>query len=286
VTTARTPAQGAQPAHPPAPAIPAITEDRARRYAQHVAPTFVTLVRRAVDLAEIQPGDSVLDLGTKTGIAAFLAAERAGREGSVIGLDPAGALLDVARERSAGVGVDYIRWQEGESSPLTYADESFDAVLCLHALLDVPNPTAVLEEVRRVLVEEGRFVATLWGPRANNEWMAVLEDALRRHASQPLLGSLALTQPGNLESLLQTAGFVEIETARVPDRMRLQGTSGLWEWARATSRWGHAIDTLPEDRLTRARDAVDRAFASHVRDGELALEREIVYARAVAPASV
>lgn len=263
-----------------------MTEDRARRYAQHVAPTFVTLVRRAVDLAEIKPGDSVLDLGTNTGIAAFLAAERAGREGSVIGLDPAAALLDVARERSAGVGVDYIRWQEGEAAPLTYADESFDAVLCLHTLLNVGNPTAVLEEVRRVLVEEGRLVVTLWGPRTSNEWMAVLEDVLRRQAQQPLPGSLALTQPGNLEALLQSVGFVEIETARVPDRMRLQGAAGLWEWARATPRWGDAIDALPDERRERAREAIERAFASHVRDGELALEREIVYARAIAPASV
>jgi ubiquinone/menaquinone biosynthesis C-methylase UbiE len=263
-----------------------VTEDRARRYAQHVAPTFVTIVRRAVDLAEIQPGDSVLDLGTNTGIAAFLAAERAGREGSVIGLDSAAPLLAIARERSAGVGVDYIRWQEGQAAPLTYADESFDAVLCLHALLHQPNPTAVLEEVRRVLVEEGRLVATLWGPRSNNEWMAFLEDTLRRSSSQPLPGSLALTMPGNLEVLLQAAGFKDIETAHVPDRMRLQGTAGLWEWARATPRWADAIEALAEDQRERVRAAIDRAFASQVRDGELALEREIVYARAVAPASV
>jgi ubiquinone/menaquinone biosynthesis C-methylase UbiE len=262
-----------------------VSEDRARRYAQHVAPTYVTLVRRAVDLAEIEPAHTVLDLCTATGIAAFLAAERAGREGSVIGLDPSTALLDVARERSASVGYDYIRWQEGEAAPLTYADEAFDAVLCLQQLLFQPNPLAVLEEVRRVLVEDGRFVATVWSTRGANEWMAVLEDALRRASDAPLPGSLALTQPGNVEALLQMSGFVEIETARVPDRMRLQGVDGLWEWARASSRWGDAIDALSEERRERVRAALDRAFAGHVRDGELALEREIVYARAIAPPS-
>ena len=263
----------------------AVSEDRARRYAQHVAPTYVTLVRRAVDLAEIEPGHSVLDLCTGTGIAAFLAGERAGREGSVIGLDPSTAMLDVARERSASVGADYIHWQEGEATPLTYADESFDAVLCLQQLIVQPNPLAVLEEVRRVLVEDGRLVLTVWGARTSNEWMAVLEDAVRRASGSPLPGSLALTQPGNLEALLQMSGFVEIETARVPDRMRLQGVEGFWEWARASARWGDAIDSLSEAGADRVRAALERSFASSVRDGELALEREIVYARAIAPPS-
>ena len=262
-----------------------VSEDRARRYAQHVAPTYVTLVRRAVDLAEIEPGHSVLDLCTATGIAAFLAAERAGREGSVIGLDPSNAMLDVARERSASVGADHIRWQEGEPVPLTYADEAFDSVLCLQQLIHQPNPLAVLEETRRVLVEDGRLVITVWGARGSNEWMAVLEDALRRVSGTPVPGSLALTQPGNLEALLQMSGYVEIETARVPDRMRLQGVDGLWEWARASSRWGDAIDALSEERAERVRATLERAFGGSVRDGELALEREIVYARAIAPPS-
>ena len=262
-----------------------VTEDRARRYAQHVAPTFVTLVRRAVDLAEIEPGHSVLDLCTATGLAAFLAAERAGREASVIGLDPSAALLDVARERSKNVGYEHIRWQEGEPVPLTYADESFDAVLCLQQLLFHPNPLAVLEESRRVLVEDGRLVITLWGARGSNEWMAVLEDTLRRLSDAPLPGSLALTQPGNIEALLQMSGYEQIETARVPDRMRLQGVEGLYEWARASSRWGDAIDALTDERRERVLAALERSFAGHVRDGELALEREIVYARAIAPPS-
>ena len=262
-----------------------VSEDRARRYAQHVAPTYVTLVRRAVDLAESEPGHSVLDLCTATGIAAFLAAERAGREASVIGLDPSPAMLDVARERSASVGYDYIRWQEGQAAPLTYADESFDAVLCLQQLLFQENPLAVLEEVRRVLVEDGRIVITVWGARGANEWMAALEDSLRRVSEGPLPGSLALTQPGNIEALLQMGGFVDIETARVPDRMRLQGIAGFWEWARASSRWGDAIELLSDERRERVLAALDRAFAGQVRDGELALEREIVYARAIAPPS-
>jgi SAM-dependent methyltransferase len=262
--------------------------DRARRYAQHVAPTFVTLARRAVDLAEIETGNSVLDLYAATGLAAFLAAERASRDGSVVGLDPSPHLLDVARERSASVGYEFISWQEGDPAQLTFADESFDAVLCIQALTTVARPDAVLEEARRVLVEGGRLVVTLWGARAFNDWMALVDDALRRSGGLPA-GAPArptgLSQPGNLEVLLQAAGLTDIEVARVPDRMRLQGVEGFWEWCRASGIWGSALDTLAPAARDRAVAALERTLGPDVREGELAVNREIVYARAIAPPS-
>ena len=79
--------------------------DLANRYAQYVAPTFVTLTRRAVDLAEIESGNSILDLATGTGNAALLAA---GAGAVVTGLDAAARLIDVARARAAAEGVGLI----------------------------------------------------------------------------------------------------------------------------------------------------------------------------------
>ena len=263
-----------------------ISEDQAKRYAQHVAPTFMMLAKRAVELAEIEPGHSVLDACTGTGLAAFLAAERAGREGSVIGLDAAPAMLAIACERSAAVGYEHIHWQEGDAHQLSYADESFDSVLCVQALMLVPRPDAVLEEVRRVLVEGGRFVATLWGSRAGNEWTALLEDALRRTVpgTKPPT-PFGLSQPGNLEVLLQATGYEEIEVLRVPDRMRFHSVEGFWDWCLAVSRWRHLLAGLPEDTRERFRAALERDLDRRVRGGEVAIEREIVYARAVAPPS-
>ena len=81
-----------------------------------------------------------LDVATGSGLAAFIAAERVGREGTVIGLDASPAFLAVAEERAAAAGNDQIRWQEGDPARLSYADESFDAVLCLLALTDFPRP--------------------------------------------------------------------------------------------------------------------------------------------------
>ena len=209
--------------------------ERARRFARHVASTFVSVARRAVDLAEIEPGQTVLDVGTATGLVAFLAAERAGRDGSVIGVDASEEMLAIARERSASVGYDYIRWQSGDPSQLNFADESFDAVLCVQALPFVERPSITLEEIRRVLVEQGRLVVTVWGNKAGNEWIGLLEEGLRRGAPGVRPPSAPpLSQPGNVDMLLQAAGFVEIEIARLPDLLRFASADGLWDWARGT----------------------------------------------------
>lgn len=268
------------------PGAEQVSEERARRYAQYVAPTFVTLARRAVDLAEIGPGNTVLDLGTGTGLAAFLAAEKAGRDGSVIGLDPSPAMLKVAAERSAAVGYDFINWQPGQPAELSYADESFDAVLCVQALTLLPRPDAVLDEVRRVLVEGGRLVVTLWGSKGGNEWMSLLEEALKRAGEPaPPAPVFGLTHPGNLEVLLQAVSMEQIEVARVPDRMRFQGVEGFWQWSRAIGRWGAVLDALSPAGQERVRAALTQALAPRIREGEVAVNREIVYARAIAPAA-
>jgi SAM-dependent methyltransferase len=258
--------------------------DRARRFAQYCAPTFIAVARRAIDLAAVEPGNTVLDVGTSTGLAAFLAAERAGREGSVIGLDPSEAMLAVARERSTGVGYDFIRWQQGDASHLDFAEESFDAVLSVQWLPGVANPFATLEEIRRVLVEGGRVVLTLWSGRQGNEWMQLLEQAFRRAAPEaPAPNAPPLSQPGNVETLLQAAGFQQIEAARVPDRMRLQGQHAFWEWARAVPGWADRIAALPAASQERMRQTLVELVSPFTRDGETTLAREIVYARAISP---
>jgi ubiquinone/menaquinone biosynthesis C-methylase UbiE len=261
-----------------------VTPEQARAYAQYVGPTLLGVARRAVDLAELEDGQAVLDVATGTGLAAFLAAERVGREGTVIGLDASPSMLAVAEERAAGAGNDQIRWQPGDPARLSYADESFDAVLCLQALIDFPRPDAVLEELRRVLVEGGRLVLTSWGARASNEWIELVELALRPvhpAGARPF----RLLQPSNLEALLQAAGFEEIEVGRLVDRMRFLDADGLWHWAAASREWGPLLGTLPAAAQERVRAALARALADRQRGGEAAVGREFVFARAIAPPS-
>ncbi len=268
----------------PRPELPVdVARAQALAFAQHVAPTLLTVARRAVDLAEIEEEQAVLDVAAATGLAAFLAAERVGREGTVVALDEDAAMLEVGQERSAAAGYEYIRWQQGSPGRLGFADESFDAVLCLQGFLTFPRPDAILQEFRRVLVEDGRLVLTLWGTRSGNEWIDLVERALRRALPEPPRRPFPLLQPGNLEVLLQTAGFEQIELGRVADRLRFRDMDGLWQWALASREWGALLSGLHPAAQARAQETLAAALTARRRGGEAEVAREIVYARAIAP---
>ena len=93
------------------------------------APTaaFTTPVAaHLVEFAEVKPGETVLDVGTGTGVVAITAA-RAGA--SVTGLDLTPALLDVARENARVARLATTQWFEGDAESLPFPDGQFDAVI-------------------------------------------------------------------------------------------------------------------------------------------------------------
>jgi SAM-dependent methyltransferase len=109
-----------------------------------------------VAAAAIQPGERVLDLGCGTGNAAAVAVA-AGAE--VVGIDPAERLIDVARER-----VPDAEFLVGSAEDLPFADESFDCVVSIFAVIFAPDADRAVAEVVRVMKPDGRAFITSWVP--------------------------------------------------------------------------------------------------------------------------
>jgi SAM-dependent methyltransferase len=127
------------------------------------APTaaFTTPVAaRLVEFAEVKPGESVLDVGTGTGVVAITAA-RVGA--SVTGLDLTPALLDFARE-NARVARLAVTWFEGDAENLPFRDGQFDVVLSQFGHMFAPRPDVAVAEMRRVLKPGGRVAFATWPP--------------------------------------------------------------------------------------------------------------------------
>ena len=119
------------------------------------------LADRAVELADLRPGQRVLDVGTGTGLAALRAADAVGPAGSVVGIDLSNGMLGVAVETSRRRQLDHLDFRRMDAEALDLPDESFDAVLSLCAVAHFPNVAAALSEMKRVLRPGCRVVVAI-----------------------------------------------------------------------------------------------------------------------------
>jgi SAM-dependent methyltransferase len=116
---------------------------------------------KLVKFAGVTKGESVLDVGTGTGVVAVTAA-RAGAK--VKGLDLTPELLEQARENAGLAGTADIEWTEGDAEKLPYPDGSFDVVLSQFGHMFAPRPEVAIAEIRRVLKPTGRVALATWPP--------------------------------------------------------------------------------------------------------------------------
>ncbi|NTV03492.1 arsenite methyltransferase [bacterium] len=113
-----------------------------------------------VALADLRPGETVLDLGSGAGMDAFLAASKVGPGGRVIGVDMTPAMLARARRNAELGGHANVEFREGLIEALPLDDASVDAILSNCVINLSPQKDRVFREARRVLRPGGRMVVS------------------------------------------------------------------------------------------------------------------------------
>jgi arsenite methyltransferase len=108
-------------------------------------------------VAELQPGERVLDLGSGGGIDVLLSARRVGPSGFVHGLDMTDEMLDLARSNAAEAGATNVEFRKGVIEDVPLPDASVDVVISNCVVNLSTDKPAVLAEMFRVLVPGGRI---------------------------------------------------------------------------------------------------------------------------------
>jgi len=111
-----------------------------------------------ISKAELRAGEIVLDLGSGAGFDAFLAAQRVGESGKVIGVDMTREMIEKARMNSEKLKISNVEFRLGEIEKIPVADSSADVVISNCVINLSPDKPAVFKEIHRTLRLGGRII--------------------------------------------------------------------------------------------------------------------------------
>jgi arsenite methyltransferase len=109
------------------------------------------------DLADLRPGEQVIDLGSGSGMDSLLAAALVGPSGSVLGIDFTAEQLAKARRLTADAGLQHVEFRDGRIEALPVPDGGFDCVISNGVINLSPDKKEVFAEAARVLRPGGRL---------------------------------------------------------------------------------------------------------------------------------
>jgi SAM-dependent methyltransferase len=158
-------------------------------------------------IAELKPGEAVLDLGSGGGFDSFLAAKQVGPTGTVIGVDMTREMIERARANATKAATQNVEFRLGEIEHLPVADGTVDVILSNCVINLSPDRPAVFRDAFRVLKPGGRLaisdiVAT-----------APLPEDVRNDVELHVGCIAGAATIDELRSMLTEAGFAEIRIA-------------------------------------------------------------------------
>ncbi|MCA9553136.1 MAG: arsenite methyltransferase [Myxococcales bacterium] len=175
-------------------------------------------------LADPQLGETVLDLGSGGGLDCFLALERVGAAGRVIGVDMTAEMIARARKAAADAGYPNVEFRLGEIENLPVADGAVDVIISNCVINLSPDKQRVYEECFRVLAPGGRVAFSD---------VVEIHEMSEEIRADAFLNSCCIggaRTPGAVEAMLTAAGFEEVVVA-----VKGESKAFIKDWAPGSS---------------------------------------------------
>lgn len=259
-----------------------LTGRSAENYQRDFVPLIATPVSRdLLRIADLQPGERVLDIACGTGHVTRAAAERVGSTGTVTGIDIAPDMIDVAKSVSPASDAK-VDWQISDAARLPVPDGSVDVVLCQMGLMFMDDRSAAVAEMRRVLDSSGRLVINTPGPIP--PLFEALERAIVTHISPDLGGFVSavfsMHDPDGVADLIDGAGLRDVSSTVLTTTLTLPAPADfLWRYVGVTP-----MAAFIADAPQAAKSALERQFVEeaqeNVTDGVTVVRLPMVVATA------
>jgi SAM-dependent methyltransferase len=222
---------------------------------------------RLMSAAAISAGERVLDIGCGTGQTTRDAARAASRRGSALGIDLSSRMLDVARARAIGEGLENVAFEQADAQVHAFDAASFDVAISRTGAMFFGDPVAAFRNIARALRPGARLVLVTWQSLAENEWIREITGALtggRARSGPPVdgPGPFSLSDPGRVHAVLDAAGFVDVGLTGVaaPEWF---GTDAADAHAFVMGLMGWMLRDLDEGERRRAVDALRATMTDH-----------------------
>jgi ubiquinone/menaquinone biosynthesis C-methylase UbiE len=233
--------------------------------------------RATVERLYLPLGSRVLDVCCGSGASALPAAEMVGPAGFVLGIDLVEKLLELARKKAAERRLRNIEFRVGDMLDLHLREAQFDAVVCVFGIFFVPDMSAAVRALWRVIRPGGKLAITTWGPHWFEPATTAFWNAVREVRPDLYKGFNPwdrICDPGSVRALLREGGVEHAEVVAEAGTHPIPSHEAWWS-AVLGSGYRGTVDQL---------NAVDRrkvrtANLTYIRDsGITSVEANVVYA--------
>lgn len=240
---------------------------------------------RLVELATINEGAQVLDIGTGRGSSLFPAIKKVGLHGHVTGIDLSEGMVRETKADIHNQGIKNAIVLQIDANKLAFNDASFDNILCGFSLGALTQEDNKLSEVLRVLKSGGQIGLSIWGVQEDNKWLVGLGN---KHLN---LNPPAENKKNDfndptfdvskwITTILTEAGFKDIHACAQVEDVIYKDEEEWWSemWSNAVRYTLDKLKDMGDDALQGFKSEAFEGLVKYKKGNEICFKRAVVYA--------
>ncbi|NDR58646.1 class I SAM-dependent methyltransferase [Aliiruegeria sabulilitoris] len=238
--------------------------------------------KRTIELAKLNLGGKILDVGCGSGASAIPAAKAVGPSGRVVAVDLSEQLLTLGREKAAMNGLRNLEFVCRDMTTLDYPRRSFDAVVSSLSIFFVEDMDAQIRKLWSLLRPGGILAVTCWGQNvlepAMSAWSTIVKDERPDLLSEPSPGD-RISSPDDLRTLFRDGGTEGAIIVDEPGSHTIAKPTDWWDIVMGSGLRG-VMEEMTAGEFERVRSrTMDWAARAEV----TSLELNVLYGRSIKP---